>query len=86
MRHKKTQTARGWGTGAADLRRNAGATDVQLHCSKFPSPCQSPIEEDLQELNLMAQRAKATGDRDGYWAFRRAYLLAQAAAYTGGVQ
>jgi hypothetical protein len=82
MRRRKTEAARGWGTGAADLRRNAGATDVQLHCSKFPSPCQSPIEQ----LREQAKRAKEAGDYAGYCRLRQAFLNAQARAYTGGVQ
>lgn len=81
MENRKTEAAR----GERAARQNAGTTNVQLHYSKPRRSRQSPTEKELQELKLMAQRAKAAGDRDGYWSFRRAYLLGQAAIY-GGVQ
>jgi len=37
--------------------------------------------DDLAALAAAAERAKIGGDYDGYWRARRAYLLAQAAAW-----
>jgi hypothetical protein len=82
MRHKKTKTARGRGTGAAGFESAEATNARQSYCSKFPSPCQSPIEQ----LREQAKRAKEAGDYAGYCRLRQAFLNAQAAAYTGGVQ
>jgi len=37
--------------------------------------------DDLAALAAAAERAKVGGDYDGYWTLRRAFLLAQAAAW-----
>ena len=75
MSDRRTKAA-GGGPAAGTNAPHLGAWSLQCDYNLLFGMCQAP-----ELLRRQAEQARAAGDYAGYWAARRAYLLAQASEY-----